>query len=292
MPLSQLVILFFLSYIISYILFGSIIWLEIKYGPQHQIYSGVDTIEQAIYFAAFTMTTVGYGNQYPDATHTGWPSLTPVLAVLCSLLMDCFWIGLIYSSIAQPRSLKRSILFSALAVMRPVAVDRLEGMPYVAAGSRCIQLRVINLRGTEFQTVDPSLRLYFAKWDIEENFLRFHQLKIENSIMPFMTLPWTITHVIDERSALWGETPSSLQQTGGEIIAVWEGTDPISGSQVRYNHSYIGEEVIAGHKLADVVSYGIDGFLEVDVAKFHDTVEDGTKDFFAQSLDVEWTARV
>lgn len=77
------------------------------------------------------------------------------------------------------------------------------------------------------------------------------------------------------------------------MICVWEGTDPLSGNQVQYKYSYIGEEVRLGHKLVDIVEYDREGFLQVDVAHFHSTVAlDSDEPFIVQSLDVERIARV
>jgi len=238
------------------------------------------------------MTTVGYGSQYPELSNSDWQSLTPIIAVLFSLVMDCFWIGLIFAHISRPSAIKKSVLFSDVAVIRPVvAPKRTPGSPELEDTCQCLQIRVMQMRGSRFQLVDPSIRLYFARWDQEANFLRFYQLKIENAVMPFMSLPWTITHVIDEDSPLLGESPTSLAASAAEVIAVWEGTDPLSGNSAQYKFSYIGNEVLDGCAFEDIVSYNDNGTLVVNVKLFHNVVQCGDT-FQAQSLNVESIARV
>lgn len=42
-----------------------------------------------------------------------------------------------------------------------------------------------------------------------------------------LPLPWTVVHVLDERSPLYGATPDSLAASDAEIIAILEGTDEV-----------------------------------------------------------------
>jgi len=217
----------------------------------------------------------------------------PLLSVMCALVLDSFWLGLIFASLSQSRTLSKSILFSEYAVIRPcIAKSR---APSARPGGRtCLQLRLISLRGPHLAYVDPSMRVYFARWDPDEQFMRFMQMKVENDVMPFLTLPWTITHVIDEGSPLYGETPDSLIESGGEVIVVWEGTDPISGNSVQEKFSYIGDEVRENQEFVPVIELTAESggeLLEVNVAAFHET-QPCERPFRAHSMNIEDLARV
>merc|ERR1711968_426512 len=112
----KLVILFFLPYFVSYLAIGGILWLT------HDIeeFHGIASYWDAVVFIGYTMTTVGFGNQYP---HTPAASAVPLISTVFALLMDSFWLGVIFARIATPRPLRHTILFSKQAVIHQSATQ-------------------------------------------------------------------------------------------------------------------------------------------------------------------------
>ena len=105
-------------------------------------------------------------------------------------------------------------------------------------------------------------------------------------------LPEVIVHEIDSNSPLYPPKDSIKINKGNrnyerdkdlifthmintqmEILAILEGTDPISGLLVQARHSYICSDIVVdGEFVCCVYEDKEDGFLEVDFNKFHEIV--------------------
>jgi inward rectifier potassium channel len=80
-------------------------------------------------------------------------------------------------------------------------------------------------------------------------------------------------HAIDASSPLYGETPESLAASEAEIVVAIMGIDATTSQAVFAGTSYFADELLFGYRLADTIRELPDGRIELDISRFHDTVE-------------------
>jgi inward rectifier potassium channel len=87
-----------------------------------------------------------------------------------------------------------------------------------------------------------------------------------------LTRSWTVMHVIDATSPLFGMTPELVTQHEVEFFASVVGTDDTSLQPVHSRHRYFETDVVWGGRHADILSELPDGQLQMDVRKFDEVV--------------------
>jgi inward rectifier potassium channel len=100
---------------------------------------------------------------------------------------------------------------------------------------------------------------------------RFEELKLVRARTPLFGLSWTVMHVIDETSPLYGATEDTCFDDDVEIIALLSGTDETFSSVIYARHAYQAEDIQFGRRFVDVLTRGDAGPLEVDLHRFNDT---------------------
>jgi len=101
---------------------------------------------------------------------------------------------------------------------------------------------------------------------------RFEELKVQRSRSPLFALSWTIMHVIDEKSPLYGATIDQLYDMQFEILILLSGTDDTLADVIYARHAYTPDEIQMGHRFVDVISMTPNGRRMVDLNRFHETV--------------------
>lgn len=88
----------------------------------------------------------------------------------------------------------------------------------------------------------------------------------------FFIWPMTIVHKVDEDSPLYNMSASDMLQDRFEIVVILEGTVESTGQSVQSRSSFIGTEILWGHRFEPVVSYNKErqGY-EINYAKFDST---------------------
>jgi len=254
----KLVLLFFLSYIASYFVVGAAIWCA--HGAKG--FHGVKSYWEAVIFTGYTMTTVGLGNQYPK-DNIG--NILPIFAVVFGLLMDAFWLGVIFARIASPRPLRHTILFSKRAVL------------VTEPGDSCstFQCRLVNLR-VRYPWIDLSIVVTLALWDEEHQMIVMKNLQVANEAAPFLDCPWMLRHRVNDDSPLKEilADPSKFENQRGEIIIELNGQDPLTGNCMKKRFSYVASEIFRDYKFVNVMK--TDKHAKdtceyvVDLTHFHD----------------------
>merc|ERR1711998_531983 len=179
MPIWKMVFWFIATYIMAYFFFGTIIFIiqESAKASGKAPYRGIDNYWDAVVFIGYTMTTVGFGNQYPNDSEA---SIMPLFAVVVGLLLDAFWLGIIFARISSPRPLRHTVLFSKYAILRPTS--DIEASPMLAC-------RATNLRA-HYAWVDLTISASLVTWDPARKEMRFRKLELFDDATPFMDLPW------------------------------------------------------------------------------------------------------
>jgi inward rectifier potassium channel len=83
-------------------------------------------------------------------------------------------------------------------------------------------------------------------------------------------MTFTVMHPFDPASPLWSATASSLVVEAVEIVVTVTGLDETMSQAVHARISYLAQEVLWGHRFADVFIQAEDGRLAIDYRQFHD----------------------
>ncbi len=212
---------------------------------------------QAFFFSIHTSATIGYGDTVP----IGIPANTLVaLESVVSLLGLAVVTGLVFARFSRPVA---DILFSRSAVI-------------AKSGSlNSFQFRIINSRNT--QIIDLHARVMVARFESNgagQPVRRYYPLTLERENVAFFPLSWTIVHVIDTESPLFGVTQEQLFESAGEFLILLTGVEETFSQVVNARSSYRADEVIWNAKFADIFVYDLEGRTAgVDLNRFHDTVD-------------------
>jgi inward rectifier potassium channel len=213
----------------------------------------------AFFFSVQTMATIGYGKLLPATTYA---NLLVVLEASTGILGLAMLTGLIFAKFSRPSA---RVLFSTRAV-----VTTHDGVP-------SLLVRMANARSTWI--VEAEAHLVLIRWEHTsegETVRRFHDLETTHARNAIFALTWSMVHHLTESSPLHGATPESLAANESEIVVSVVGLDPTLSQTVHARHSYAADDIVWGARFADVVMRLPDGGRRVDLARFHDVVEDVT----------------
>jgi len=253
LPIWKLAILFLVSYFLCFIISGSIIWFSIS---DHKDFFGINSWVDAVIFAGYTMTTVGFGNQYPNHPES---SIFPLAMVVFGLLMDSFWLGVIFARISNPRPLRHTVLLSKVAVLH----------------NNTFECRAVNLRH-KYPWIDLSVKLSVASFDHATSTVLMENMKVDSPSAPFLELPYHIKHNVTPDSPL-----NKFLQDGSfsakrvEVIVELNGQDPLTGNCMIKRFSYIADEIVPDHVFVPILTTeGGDGDQDIysaNLVQFHET---------------------
>ncbi len=200
----------------------------------------------AFFFSVETLATVGYGDMHPDTIygHT--------IATLIALTT-----GMIFARFSRPHA---RILFAKRAVVRPID------------GRMTLMVRAANARQNVIVEAKARMRLMRSETSPEGFFLRkVHDLPLIREQHPIFLLGWSLMHVIDEESPLFGQTLESLKASGAELMLMVEGLDETTAQPMQARYAWPPELILWQHRYVDLM-YERDGETHLDYGKFHDVV--------------------
>jgi inward rectifier potassium channel len=102
---------------------------------------------------------------------------------------------------------------------------------------------------------------------------RFYELRLERDEHPALALSWTIYHVIDETSPLYGMSADEVAASDVSLVVVVSGYDVVAAQTIHARKSYDHPDIRFGHRYADILDRTEDGRLRIDYGKFHETFE-------------------
>jgi inward rectifier potassium channel len=209
------------------------------------------------YFSIETLSTAGYGDMHPQ-THYG--HFVATIELFTGIFSMSLMTGLIFARFSRPRA---RLLFAQC----PVISDH-EGQP-------TLMIRLANERQNLID--NASAKLWFFKNVVTREgmpFRRFYELPLVRNEMPVLALSWTIHHVIDEASPLYGVTAEELAAASASLAVVVTGYDVVAAQTVHARQSYDHPDIRFGHRYADILDAShADGRIRIDYGRFHDTYE-------------------
>ena len=196
----------------------------------------------AFFFSVETLSTVGYGDMRPD------PLLAHLIAtaeIFMGLMGMSLMTGLTFARFSRPRA-------RIMAAATPVICQH--------NGQQVLMLRAVNARKS--MIVQASARLYVL---IHQRTSEGHAMRklldlaLVRDVHPMFFLSWTLIHVIDERSPLWGHDANSLADLGAELILTIDGSDEVTTQDMRSRHIYTHLDIRWNHVYEDMLQRDAQG---------------------------------
>jgi inward rectifier potassium channel len=132
--------------------------------------------------------------------------------------------------------------------------------------------RAANQRGNT--VLDAAITVTLARQHLTLEgiwFRRFEELRLVRARTSLFALSWTIMHVIDESSPLYGITPEEMVDKQMEVVALLSGADATMAETIYTRYSYGPDRIVRDHRFVDVLSLSPRGQRIVDLNRFHDT---------------------
>lgn len=217
---------FFLGFVATFwflnTLFGTLYYLSRGIGGANEV-----TFLDCFFFSVQTLSTVGYGHLHPT-------NLTANILVAIEILLGLFLIstltGLIFARFSRP---KARILFSTVAV-----VHERDGVP-------TLSFRLANERNTH--VAEAHIKVFLLRDFVTSEghrMRRFLDLKLVRDETPALLLSWTVMHVINADSPLYGVSPEEFNNGNMSIQITMNGYDPVLAQTVQKNHAYLPNQII------------------------------------------------
>jgi inward rectifier potassium channel len=210
---------------------------------------------KAFFFSIHTSATIGYGSVVPVGIAT---NILVALESVVSLLGLAVVTGLVFARFSRPVA---DIVFSQNAVMSWIG------------NNRAFEFRIINARNN--QIIDLRVRLLVSRFEPNASgtmVRRYYPLSLERESVVFFPLSWTIVHVINKDSPLYGVTEDELCGSGAEFLILLTGMDETFSQVVNARSSYRANEIIWDAKFTDIFIYDPEGRMAgIDMKRFHDT---------------------
>jgi inward rectifier potassium channel len=209
-----------------------------------------------LYFSIETLSTAGYGDMHPQ-THYG--HFIATVELFTGIFSMSLMTGLIFARFSRPNA---RLLFAD----NPV-ISSHEGKP-------TLMIRFANERHNIIGNATARLWLLKNVVSLEgQSFRRFYKLQLVRNEHPALALSWTLYHVLDEESPLYGLDAGDLDTSKVSLLVVVSGYDVVAAQTVHARKSYDHSDIRFGHRYADILGTSDDGRLRIDYGRFHETLE-------------------
>lgn len=209
-----------------------------------------------LYFSIETLSTAGYGDMHPQ-THYG--HFIATVELFTGIFSMSLMTGLIFARFSRPNA---RLLFAN----HPV-ISNHEGKPN-------LMVRFANERHNIIGNATAKLWLLRNVVSKEGQFLRrFHELPLVRNEHPALALSWTLYHVLDEQSPLYGLNADDFSSLGVSLVVVVTGYDVVAAQTVHARRSYDHTEIRFGQRYADILDNSEDGRIRIDYGRFHETLD-------------------
>jgi inward rectifier potassium channel len=210
-----------------------------------------------LYFSIETLSTAGYGDMHPQ-THYG--HFIATVELFTGIFSMSLMTGLIFARFSRPNA---RLLFAN----NPV-ISTHEGSP-------TLMVRLANERQDIIGNATARLWMFKNIVTAEGHpFRRFYELPLLRNESPALALSWTLHHVVDENSPLFGLNPEDLEASQISFVVVVSGYDVVAAQTVHARKSYEHPDIRFGHRYVDVLAVSEDGQVRIDYGRFHDTFEE------------------
>ena len=241
---------FFLVVLVAFLAVNMIfagLYLSVGIQNLRGLESDMGPFANAFFFSVHTLTTVGYGNVYPEGT---WANTISAMEAATGLMVFAVATGLLYGRFSRPSA---RIVFSKNAIIAPYQ------------DGTSLQFRVANARSNTLMNMEARVLLMTVDRTNGELKRNFVDLPLERRHIYFFALTWTIVHPIDSASPLFGKSPGDLDRLSSELLILIKGFDDTFSQEVHSQYSYRHDEIIWGAKFTPAFKVDGKGGLVVEV---------------------------
>ncbi|XP_057677696.1 ATP-sensitive inward rectifier potassium channel 15 [Corythoichthys intestinalis] len=277
--------LFASTFIMTWLLFGVLFYFigmgngdfEPNLSSNHTpCLENVKTFTGAFLFSLESQTTIGYGFRY-ITEDCPLAIFTLVAQLVITGLAEIFVTGAFLAKLARPKKRAETIKFSRCAV---VCHRR---------GQLCLMVRVANMRKSLLIQCQLSGKLLHPNVTQEGEKTQVHQTSVDflmdsSSECPFLILPLTFYHVLDERSPLAGLTAENLASRDMELLVTLNATMESTAATCQSRTSYIPGEILWGYEFKPVI-FSTDSGRYVADFNFFDKVQVCNDDAFLNNAE-------
>jgi inward rectifier potassium channel len=235
-----------LAFLLVNVIFAGV-YLMIGITSLKGLESDMGPFANAFFFSVHTLTTVGYGNVYPEGT---WANVVSSVEAATGLMVFAIATGLLYGRFSRPSA---RIVYSKNALIAPYQ----EGTS--------LQFRVTNARRNVLMNMEAHVLLMTVENRDGELRRSFVDLPLERRSVYFFALTWTIVHPIDSDSPLFGKTREDLAKQSAELLILIQGFDDTFSQVVHSRYSYRHDEVVWGAKFVPAFKVDPKGDMVVEV---------------------------
>lgn len=209
-----------------------------------------------LYFSIETLSTAGYGDMHPQ-THYG--HFIAAVELFTGIFSMSLMTGLIFARFSRPNA---RLLFANYPV-----ITSHEGKP-------TLMVRFANERHNMITNATARLWLLKKVVSLEgHSYRRFFELPLVRNEHPAFALSWTLYHVVDEDSPLYGLDAEDFDASDVSFFVVVSGYDVVAAQTVNARKAYDHADIRFGHRYADILDTSEDGRIRIDYGRFHETLE-------------------
>jgi inward rectifier potassium channel len=211
----------------------------------------------AFFFSAHTLTTVGYGNIWPEGI---FANSVAALEALLGLLAFALATGLVFGRFSRPVA---RIAFSQQMVVAP----------YQAGAA--LQFRIANRRSNNLMELEARVLMMTVERADAGLVRKYAPLELERPNVQFLPLSWTIVHAITESSPMWRKTAQDLARLETEFLILVKGFDDTFFQTVHVRYSYRYEEIVWGVRFAPAFEVDEQGHMVLDLSRLSEVLPAG-----------------
>jgi inward rectifier potassium channel len=208
------------------------------------------------YFSIETLSTAGYGDMHPQ-THYG--HFVAAVELFTGVFSMSLMTGLIFARFSRPSA---RLLFANTPVISQ------------HDGATALMVRLANERHNIIGNATAKLWAFKNTTTAEGHpFRRFYELPLLKNENPALALSWTLYHVLDEASPLYGMGEDDFRLADLSLMVVVSGYDVVAAQTVHARKSYSYRDIRFGQRYVDVLGVEEDGRVRINYGRFHDTFE-------------------
>jgi inward rectifier potassium channel len=234
----------FILYLSANLAFAVLFWLV----PGSVANARPHSFADALFFSIETIGTVGYGEMYPA---TLYGHVIASTEIVCGLAFTAILTGLTFVRFSRPRA---RLFFAPNPV---VAMQN---------AKPTLMLQIGNGRPSVLTDATAKLNVLLSETAADGMLVRRAQeLRLERAHIPLFPLSWTLMHVLDEKSPLYGYDPDRVLKAEARIFVTLGASDPTLSTSVHEIRTYAPEDIRFGVRYRDPISIGHDGLPVLDL---------------------------
>src|ERR1700732_2195733 len=174
-----------------------------------------------LYFSIETLSTAGYGDMHPQ-THYG--HFVSAVELFTGIFSMSLMTGLIFARFSRPNA---RLLFADNAVISN------------HEGKLTLMVRFANERHNIIGNATARLWLLRNEVSLEgRSYRRFYELPLVRNEHPALALSWTLYHVLNKESPLYGLDANDLEASNVSLVVVVSGYDVVAAQTVHARKAY------------------------------------------------------